>query len=317
MKERIFLSYEHRDKRYADMLEKILSEEFEIMNFHLEFESLNSKKYKKKETIKASSTVIVLIGETTYNAKNLDEDLHHALANNIGIMGIKIPNASTSDDFIIPGRLADNVDSGYCLIYNWTLNIREIQNWVKKSIKKSEEVYPNNIRPLFGIMKKSLVTAIKSNDPCIFISHKNENKNKAYILRDYIKQLGINTFLDSDDKHLQENVESKNNKGIVEAIEMGVEKATALLCLISNVTKFSWWVPYELGLAKAHGKEMVAVILEKLEDALPEYLTILDSLSSEIEFESYMEDYINKNYSSQQYLPIIKNNKDLLKRVFT
>ena len=157
---------------------------------------------------------------------------------------------------------------------------------------------------------------IKSKEPYIFISHKNENKDKAHILRDYINQLGIDTFLDSDDKQLQENVRIRNFKGVVEVVENGVSRASDLLCLISNITKSSWWVPYELGLAKAQKVEMVAVILEKLEDDLPEYLTILDSLSSEIEFEKYIEDYINKNYLSRQYLPIIKNNRDLLKKVF-
>lgn len=316
MREKIYLSYEYKDEKYASVLKNVLNEKFEIVNLQSEIQSSESIKKNIKETIKSSSIVIVLIGKSTYTRKFVDQEIFQALANNIGIIGIKIPNIEATDEIIVPARLADNVDSEYCLIYDWSLDIKEISTWIKIAIKNAKEISSNNIRPLFGINKKKLSTVIDSKEPCIFISHKNENKNKAYILRDYIKQLGINTFLDSDDKHLQENVESKNNKGIVDAIEMGVLSATDLLCLISNVTKFSWWVPYELGLAKAHKKEMVAVILEKLEDDLPEYLTILDSLSSEIEFEKYIEEYINKNYLSRQYLPIIKNNRDLLKRVF-
>ena len=61
--------------------------------------------------------------------------------------------------------------------------------------------------------------------------------------------VGVNIYLDILDAPLQAATETENDSLIVESIKKGLECSTHLLCLISDKTRLSWWVPYEIGIA--------------------------------------------------------------------
>ena len=88
--------------------------------------------------------------------------------------------------------------------------------------------------------------------PCVFLSHKSEDKPYVKAVGDYIMSFGINIYLDINDENLQQAVSHNDDVGIVQYIEEGLNASTHLLCIISEVTKYSRWIPYEIGYAKKH-----------------------------------------------------------------
>ena len=89
---------------------------------------------------------------------------------------------------------------------------------------------------------------------CVFISHKKEDAAAAESIGKYLTDVvGVNIYLDSKDLVLQEAVSTDNDKKIVESIKRGLACSTHLLCVTSEKTRLSWWVPYEIGIADDSG----------------------------------------------------------------
>jgi hypothetical protein len=110
--------------------------------------------------------------------------------------------------------------------------------------------------------------------PCIFLSHIAVDKSAAAAIGSYITSHGdIDIYLDVHDAELQSAVSKGDAAGITRFIERGVAKSTHIMCLVSQSTIGSWWVPYELGFAKNAGKQLASFKL-KGNVALPAFLEI-------------------------------------------
>src|SRR5262245_11471035 len=93
--------------------------------------------------------------------------------------------------------------------------------------------------------------------PCIFISHIAVDKSAAVAIGSYITSRGdIDIYLDIHDADLQAAVSKNSAIAITRFIERGLAKSTHIICLVSQNTVGSWWVPYELGFAKNAGKQL-------------------------------------------------------------
>jgi hypothetical protein len=117
---------------------------------------------------------------------------------------------------------------------------------------------------------------------CVFISYSRRDKDGARIVAAMIKDLGIDIYFDENDKALQLADEMGNHEKVVECIENGIAHSTVLLGIITENTKDSWWVPYEIGSANGRGKLHAHLITKEVE-RLPSYIkasTILPSLKS-------------------------------------
>lgn len=109
---------------------------------------------------------------------------------------------------------------------------------------------------------------------CIFISHIRIDKPAAIAIGEYIKDNGgFDIYLDVYDDELQRADSEHNHKKITAYIEKGINECTHILCLVSNETKQSWWVPYEIGYAKKGSKDIASLILKDVE-TLPSFLNI-------------------------------------------
>ena len=135
VKRKVFISFYHKDDQYY---RNRFSELFGHMIINCsvdegEINSDNSSEYIKrliqKDYINNASVVIVLIGPNTKNRKHVDWEISAALNKKVGgysgLIGLLLPshpNYHTEgfDTSYIPSRLADNVNSGYAKIYNWT-----------------------------------------------------------------------------------------------------------------------------------------------------------------------------------------------------
>lgn len=133
---------------------------------------------------------------------------------------------------------------------------------------------------------------------CIFLSHKHEDKEAAEEIAEYImKNADIDIYLDKYDDDLQRAVRNGDEKAIVKHIERGISKSTHVLCLISEQTKNSWWVPYEIGYAKKSSLKIASLKLKTVKD-IPSFLKI--------------EKIINGTSSLGKYLKEIQPNKNII-----
>lgn len=122
---------------------------------------------------------------------------------------------------------------------------------------------------------------------CVFLSHKKEDKKAAIAIGQYLMDVvGVNIYLDINDPELQEATREENDRKIVESIKKGLNASTHLLCLISESTKLSWWVPYEIGLADAKEKNIASIKLKGIEE-IPSYLKIHKTVYNIEEFLRY------------------------------
>ncbi|MGA3116892.1 MAG: TIR domain-containing protein [Syntrophobacteraceae bacterium] len=124
--------------------------------------------------------------------------------------------------------------------------------------------------------------------PCIFISHIKIDQGPAKDIGEFIRNDGdLDIYLDVYDSDLQKAVEDQDPLGITRFVERGLAKSDSLLCLVSENTISSWWVPYEIGFAKNAAKG-IATLLLKDAVTLPAYLEIGRVLVDFIDLSSYM-----------------------------
>ena len=110
--------------------------------------------------------------------------------------------------------------------------------------------------------------------PCIFLSHISEDKEAVKAIGEYIMENGdIDIYLDIYDSKLQTAVQNDDAQGITKFIERGLNASTHLMCLYSEKTVRSWWVPYEIGYRKRSSAEVSSLKL-KGEVELPAYLEV-------------------------------------------
>lgn len=126
---------------------------------------------------------------------------------------------------------------------------------------------------------------------CVFISHKYEDKSKAKVIGDYLmKILNLDIYLDENDEGLQDAIKRDDDRNIALSINRGIEESTHILCIISDSTKLSWWVPYEIGYAKRHGVDIASLKLKEI-STIPSFLKIETTLNNRNELRNYYKSY--------------------------
>lgn len=99
----------------------------------------------------------------------------------------------------------------------------------------------------------------------VFISHKQEDSAIALEVLSTLKANGVNAYLD-----LLEGDLSLNGKLLTEHIKNKLNDCTDLLVVISEKTKYSQWVPFEVGMASQRDFPIVNFL--KRGTDLPEFL---------------------------------------------
>lgn len=136
--------------------------------------------------------------------------------------------------------------------------------------------------------------ATSSKKPVVFLSHKSEDKSFVDSIGNYLMDAGINIYLDKNDPALQSADRDGNAKQVTECIQKGIEECDYLLCIVSENTKLSWWVPYEIGYGKNAGKH-ISTLLKKDVDDIPDYLKIEELVRNIDELNKYIKK-ITSNY---------------------
>lgn len=147
---------------------------------------------------------------------------------------------------------------------------------------------------------------------CIFLSHISIDKSTALAIGEYIKTAGFNIYLDIYDDKLQQALEDENSVEVTQCIEKGIDIATHMICLVSDETKQSWWVPYEIGYGKRKGIDISTLFLKNV-GYIPDFLKITKKIEDKEFLTKYLinlkknnEDtglkYITEQDYSQEYL---------------
>jgi len=123
--------------------------------------------------------------------------------------------------------------------------------------------------------------------PCVFLSHKREDKPACRKIAEYLKDAGIDYYLDEEDQKLQYATSINNPEKITESIKNGINSSTHMLVVISEKTYQSQWVPFEVGyghaaiLDKNHTQNEenkiklgILTLQDISEKALPDYLQV-------------------------------------------
>jgi hypothetical protein len=140
--------------------------------------------------------------------------------------------------------------------------------------------------------------------PCVFISHKKEDKEACRQIAKYLSNAEIDYYLDENDKELQRAAEINNPHKITESIKKGIRNSTHMLAVISQKTYLSQWVPFEIGYGQSaiidndpnnNNLKLSVLTLEDIsEQSLPDYLQIANIIRGTKTFNQYISNISNK-----------------------
>jgi len=134
---------------------------------------------------------------------------------------------------------------------------------------------------------KSLGDSTFNKRPCVFLSHKREDKNACKEIANYLKNAGIDYYLDEEDSKLQYASSIGDPIKITESIKNGIKESTHMMVVVSDKTYRSLWVPFEVGYGHAsildqekwqsqenRIKLSVLTLKDISEKTLPDYLQV-------------------------------------------
>lgn len=98
----------------------------------------------------------------------------------------------------------------------------------------------------------------------VFVSHKKEDKAMALFVARYLKQNGLDAYIDALDREI-------NPKNVTERIVANLRDSTHLIVIYSDCTRYSEWVPFELGVGYERD-EGIGVLKHNLTGWMPSYL---------------------------------------------
>lgn len=139
--------------------------------------------------------------------------------------------------------------------------------------------------------------------PCVFLSHKREDKASCIEIAKYLRDAGIDYYLDIEDHSLQYASSVNDAIKITESIKKGIRESTHMMVIVSEKTAQSQWVPFEIGYGHAsildqdrltveNNKIKLSVLTLKdiAEKTLPDYLKV----SYVIKGTKSLNDFISK-----------------------
>jgi hypothetical protein len=126
--------------------------------------------------------------------------------------------------------------------------------------------------------------------PCVFLSHKKEDKHECRKIAEYLKEAEIDYYLDELDKDLQQAAEQGNPELITESIKKGIRESTHMLVVVSEKTYKSQWVPFEIGYGHS------AILDKGIEEGIKENRIKLSVLTLKDISEKSLPDYLQVAY---------------------
>jgi len=159
---------------------------------------------------------------------------------------------------------------------------------------------------LFGKFTWLLESEETRNRPCVFFSHKREDKDQCKRISQYFSNAGIDYYLDEEDDKLQHAATVADPVLITESIKKGIRESTHMLVVVSEKTYKSQWVPFEIGYGHA------AIVDRYLEEEQPNkiklsILTLKDIAEKSLPDFMQVGNIIRGTKSLNSYISAISN----------
>ena len=138
---------------------------------------------------------------------------------------------------------------------------------------------------------------------CIFLSHKKEDKEACLEIGKYLEDAGIDYYLDIYDENLQVASNENNPVKITECLKNGIRSSSHMIVVISEKTKDSQWVPFEIGYGHASivdnnletgesktSLNLALLTLKEISDiTIPDFLKIAEPIRGIQSLNQYLE----------------------------
>jgi TIR domain-containing protein len=132
----------------------------------------------------------------------------------------------------------------------------------------------------------------------VFISHRTADDALARTVHYRLQQIyGIKCYIDDVDRAAQ----SADEKAITSLIVSRLTACTTLLAIMTENTRGSWWVPFEVGVAR-QAPRMIATFTNLQRAHLPEYLTEWPVLRGDQAIDMFVRYYKQQQTSAQRFL---------------
>lgn len=116
----------------------------------------------------------------------------------------------------------------------------------------------------------------------VFISHKSEDMELADECANILKEKGFDIYLDKYDPYINESQDRAKR------IESKIDSSTDLLVIITENTKSSWWVPFEIGLSTAHDIRIASLVCKNAPE-LPSFIRKWPIIDTVQKWEIYLK----------------------------
>lgn len=118
----------------------------------------------------------------------------------------------------------------------------------------------------------------------VFISHRTADDAQAQVLSQRIfTRHSIKCYLDHFDP------QARTTHEITDLIVSRINTCTHLMALVTNATVGSWWVPFEIGVARQGDRRITSFVASTV--TLPEYLTEWPVMTTEAHLDLFAEAY--------------------------
>ena len=115
----------------------------------------------------------------------------------------------------------------------------------------------------------------------VFISHKNEDSALALAIRNAFTKNGVTSYLDILDSSI-----ISDGKALTDHIKNNLNECSDIIVVMSETTKLSWWVPFEIGMSAQ--VDMPTASFLNSEVALPSYLSYWPRLETIRDIDKYV-----------------------------
>ena len=134
----------------------------------------------------------------------------------------------------------------------------------------------------------------------VFISHKNDDSALALTIQRAFLKNGVLSYLD-----ILDNKMTSEGKELTDRIRSNLNLCSEIIVVMSDATKNSWWVPFEIGMS-AQVHMPTASFLES-DIVLPSYLNYWPRLKTANDIDKYVlvrkktEQALNEQYGRYAY----------------
>ena len=116
----------------------------------------------------------------------------------------------------------------------------------------------------------------------VFISHKKEDESRALTVKSVLDRKGVPSYLDLLDSSVV-----VDGKALTEHIKSNLNHCTDLIVVMTESTKKSWWVPFEIGMSAQKNMPTASFLSENVE--LPDYLSYWPRLKNVSDIATYVD----------------------------